>query len=136
MSSLCLQYGVRLLAYGTLAGGLLTDRMLATAEGQGLAEGGSSSGQGKEEWSVAKYRRFLQAAGAGWPELRGLLVLLQGLAERKGCGSLACVAASYVLHQPAVAAVIIGSHLRHTRHVQDNIKVRGRGRGRGGPARA
>ena len=61
MSAFCLAHGVRLLAYGSLAGGLISRRWLGRAE-PGAAE--------IADWSKSKYKRFVDAIG-GWDVLQG-----------------------------------------------------------------
>lgn len=95
MTSLCVERGVSLLAYGTLAGGLLTERFLDVAEPD-VAE--------LETWSLMKYRRFVETAG-GWSRFQHVLRGLAEIASRLDI-SLANLATRYVLEQPAVAAVI------------------------------
>jgi aryl-alcohol dehydrogenase-like predicted oxidoreductase/enamine deaminase RidA (YjgF/YER057c/UK114 family) len=110
MSTLCLDHGVRLLAYGTLGGGFLSERWLGAAE---PAEVG--------DWSKMKYRRFIDAVG-GWPALQGVLRAAAHVAARHGV-SLANVATRWVLQQPAVAAVIVGARLGESEHRADNLKL-------------
>jgi aryl-alcohol dehydrogenase-like predicted oxidoreductase len=52
MARLCLQRNVKLLAYGTLAGGFLSERWLGAAEPVQV-----------DDWSKMKYRRFIDAVG-------------------------------------------------------------------------
>jgi len=110
MSALCLEHGVRLLAYGTLGGGFLSERWLGADE---PAEVG--------DWSKMKYRRFIDAVG-GWAALQGVLRAAQQVAERHGV-SIANVATRWVLEQPAVAAVIVGARLGESEHRADNLKL-------------
>jgi aryl-alcohol dehydrogenase-like predicted oxidoreductase/enamine deaminase RidA (YjgF/YER057c/UK114 family) len=91
MSALCLARGVRLLAYGTLGGGFLTDHWVGRAE---------PAESDIPDWSRMKYRRFIGAMG-GWPVFRGLLDALAAIARRHGV-SVANVATRWVLEQPAV----------------------------------
>ena len=86
MSAFCLENGVRLLAYGTLAGGLLSRRWLGQPE---PAPGAIA------DWSKMKYKRFVDAVG-GWPVLQGLLAALDRVAQRHGV-SLSNVATRWVL---------------------------------------
>ena len=62
-SVFCLEHGVRLLAYGTLAGGFLSERWLGRPE---------PAGDEINDWSEMKYKRFVDAAG-GWPALQAIL---------------------------------------------------------------
>jgi aryl-alcohol dehydrogenase-like predicted oxidoreductase/enamine deaminase RidA (YjgF/YER057c/UK114 family) len=112
LTEICREHGVRLLAYGTLAGGFLSERWLGAAEPDAGAIG---------DWSKMKYRRFIEAAG-GWAVLQSLLRALDGIARRHGV-SIANVAARWVLEQPAVAAVIVGARLGEREHRGDNLRL-------------
>ncbi len=108
LSALCLSHGVRLLAYGTLAGGLLSERWLGRPDPEA----------GLTDWSKAKYRRFIAAIG-GWDVFQGILAAAAGVARRHGV-SIANVATRWVLDQPAVAAVVVGARLGEGEHRADN----------------
>jgi enamine deaminase RidA (YjgF/YER057c/UK114 family) len=110
MAALCLERGVRLLAYGTLGGGFLSERWLGAPE---PAEVG--------DWSKMKYRRFIEQVG-GWAALQGVLSAAQRIARKHG-RSIANVASRWVLDQPAVAAVIVGARLGESEHRADNQRV-------------
>ena len=112
MSAFCLEHGVRLLAYGTLAGGFLSQRWLGRPE---------PAGDEINDWSKMKYKRFVDAVG-GWPALQAILAALDSVARRKSV-SIANVATRWTLEQPAVAAVIVGARLGERRHTDDNLKV-------------
>lgn len=107
MSAFCLAKGVRLLAYGTLAGGLLSERWLGAPEPETLSD-----------WSKSKYKRFVDAAG-GWAVFQAILAAVAGIATRHGV-SIANVATRWVLDHPAVAAVIVGARLGEREHRDDN----------------
>jgi aryl-alcohol dehydrogenase-like predicted oxidoreductase/enamine deaminase RidA (YjgF/YER057c/UK114 family) len=112
MTSLCRERGVQLLAYGVLAGGLLTERWLGrpAPEEAELAT-----------WSLMKYARFVQASG-GWEGLQRVLLATQAIARKHGV-SMANVATRAILEEPAVAGVIIGARLGERAHVEDNARV-------------
>lgn len=112
LSALCATREVKLLAYGTLAGGLLTERWLGVAEPAAGA---------LDTWSLMKYRRFIAAAG-GWEPYQALLRAVRAVAERRGV-SMANVATRWVLDHPAVAGVIIGARLGHSEHVADHVAL-------------
>ena len=112
MAELCVAHGVKLLAYGTVQGGWLTERWLGAAEPDWNA---------LDTWSQMKYGRFIRAAG-GWPALQHLLEALDVVARRHGV-SIANVASRYVLEQPAVGGVIIGARLGASAHVADNLRL-------------
>ena len=112
MTALCIDRNVRILAYGTLCGGFLSDRWL------GVAEPESDS---ITDWSKMKYRRFIKAFG-GWDKLQMLLACLSEIATKYGV-SLANVATRWVIEQPAVAAVIVGARLGEREHRVDNLRL-------------
>jgi len=112
LSDVCRARGVKLLAYGTLAGGWLSDRWLGQSEPD-WERGGT--------WSQMKYGRFLRVAG-GWDALQRVLHAADAVARRHGV-SIANVASRYVLEQPAVAGVIIGARPGEREHVADNLRV-------------
>lgn len=112
MTDVCLRHGVQLLAYGTLAGGLLTERWLG-AEDPGP--------DGVTTWSEMKYRRFVEASG-GWDRLQTLLGAIRSVAEKHGV-SMANVAARAILDRPAVAGVIIGARLGRSEHIADTLRL-------------
>ncbi|MBM6580769.1 aldo/keto reductase [Microvirga sp. BT689] len=110
MSAFCLATGVRLLAYGTLGGGFLTDRWVGAPEPTSV-----------EDWSKSKYKRFIDTIG-GWSSLQTILAALQEIARKHGV-SVANVATRWVLEQPAVAAVIVGARLGEREHRADNAAL-------------
>jgi diketogulonate reductase-like aldo/keto reductase/enamine deaminase RidA (YjgF/YER057c/UK114 family) len=110
MTAFCLENGVRLLAYGTLGGGFLTDRWVGAPEPAEIGD-----------WSKSKYKRFIDQVG-GWEALQTLLRALKSIAEKHGV-SVANVATRWVLEQPAVAAVIVGARLGESEHRSDNLAL-------------
>src|SRR5512135_2191256 len=74
LSAYCLAHGIRLLAYGTVAGGWFSEKWLDAMEPAGDTYG---------SWSQWKYRRFLREAG-GWAALQRLLRTLSEIARRHG----------------------------------------------------
>ncbi|MFO1090833.1 MAG: aldo/keto reductase [Hyphomicrobiales bacterium] len=110
MSTVCRETGVRLLAYGTLCGGFLSERYLGAPEPASIPD-----------WSRMKYKRFIDAAG-GWGVLQRILEAANTVAKKHGV-SIANVATRWVLDQPAVAAVIVGARLMEAEHRGDNARV-------------
>ncbi len=113
MVDVCARYGVRLLGYGTVAGGLLSERWLGAPD---PAVGGAL-----ETWSHHKYRRFVEAAG-GWDVFQDLLQAVKGVADAHGV-AMATVASRFVLEQPHVAGVIVGARLGKSAHVEDTLRL-------------
>ena len=112
MTQLCLTHGVKLLAFGTVAGGFLSEKWLGKPEpvlNESLT------------WSQMKYKRFIDAAG-GWERFQNLLQTLQPIAQKHGVG-IATLASHYMLLQPAVAGVIIGARLGKSEHITENQQL-------------
>lgn len=112
MLHVCEQYGVKLLAFGTLAGGFLSNRWLGQAEPS--LENGAT-------WSQMKYKRFIDVAG-GWGVFQELLKTLHAVAIKHGV-SIANIATKYILEQPHVAGVIIGARLGQSVHVEETLEL-------------
>lgn len=112
MKQVCEAYNVKLLAFGTLAGGFLSDRWLGKPE---------PSKDDLSTWSQMKYKRFQESA-CNWDEFQDLLGLLERIASRYEA-SIANLASSFILSQQHVAGVILGARLGKSEHIQDNLKV-------------
>ena len=112
MSEVCKQYGVKILAFGTLAGGFLTEKWLGKSE---------PTQDDLETWSEMKYKRFVDVAG-GWEPYQNLLQAAKKVANKHNV-SLANISSRYLLENPAVAAVIIGVRLGKSEHIDDNKKL-------------
>lgn len=112
LSALCLERNVKLLAYGTLAGGFISERWLGKPEPRSVPD-----------WSKMKYKRFIDTVG-GWQAFQRLLVCLEAIAGKHGV-TISNVATRWMLDQPAVAAVIIGARLTQSEHRASNAAVFG-----------
>ncbi|KAK2851172.1 hypothetical protein Q5P01_007448 [Channa striata] len=115
MEQFCLANNIQLLTYGTLAGGLLSERYLGKAEPKSKADLYTAS--------HSKYKNMIDSWG-GWTLFQDLLVTLETVAKRHDC-SLACVATRYVLDRPAVGGVIVGCRLGVAgagQHISDSLR--------------
>ena len=112
MATVCAAHGVHLLAYGTLAGGWLSERWLGRDEPEWERTG---------TWSQMKYGRFIRVAG-GWEGLQRVLIAAAAVAARHGV-SIANVASRYVLDQAGVAGVIVGARLGEREHIHDTCRL-------------
>jgi aryl-alcohol dehydrogenase-like predicted oxidoreductase/enamine deaminase RidA (YjgF/YER057c/UK114 family) len=112
LAPFCAAHGIGLLAYGTVAGGWLTERWLGQPEPDWERTG---------TWSQMKYGRFLRAAG-GWEALQRLLAAASRVAGRHG-SSIANVASRFILDHPGVAGVIVGARLGEREHLDDTLRV-------------
>ncbi len=112
MTALCEESGVKILAFGVLAGGFLTEKWLHQPE---------PTPDQLTTWSQMKYKRFIDITG-GWAPFQELLRTLAGIAKKYGV-SLANIATGYILRQPAVGGVIIGARPGASEHIEDNRKL-------------
>ncbi|XP_026222826.1 uncharacterized oxidoreductase At1g06690, chloroplastic-like isoform X2 [Anabas testudineus] len=115
MEQFCLANNIQLLTYGTLAGGLLSERYLGKAEPTSRAELCTAS--------LSKYKNMVDTWG-GWSLFQDLLITLETVAKRHDC-SLASVAMRYVLDRPAVGGVIVGCRLGVAgagQHISDSLQ--------------
>ncbi|XP_041802292.1 uncharacterized oxidoreductase At1g06690, chloroplastic-like [Chelmon rostratus] len=115
MEQFCRANNIQLLTYGTLAGGLLSERYLGKVEPSTRAELYTAS--------LSKYKNMIDTWG-GWSLFQDLLVTLETVAKRHDC-SVASVATRYVLDRPAVGGVILGCRLGVAgagQHISDSLR--------------
>lgn len=112
MAAACQAHGVQLLTYGTLCGGLLSERYLGQPE------------PGRDALNTASLRKYKQMIDAwgGWTLFQELLQTLKQIADRHQV-SVANVAVRAILDQPAVAGVILGARLGVSQHIADNART-------------
>lgn len=112
MIQFCQENDIKLLAYGTLCGGLLSEKYL-----------GKSEPRGGDLFTVSlrKYKNMVDAWG-GWSLFQDLLSVLQLIAQKHAV-SIPNVALRYILDKPAVAGVIVGARLSVSEHLEDNSRV-------------
>lgn len=110
LSALCERTGMKLLAYGTLCGGFLSERWMGQPEPAEIAD-----------WSKMKYKRFIDVTG-GWDAFQGILSAADAIAKKHGV-SIANVATRWVLEHAAVAGVIVGARLGERVHAEDNLRL-------------
>ncbi|GAB4386352.1 MAG: aldo/keto reductase [Elainellaceae cyanobacterium] len=112
MAQFCEKHGIKLFAYGSLCGGLLSEAYLGKRE------------PGRWDLSTASQRKYKQMIDAwgGWNLFQKLLATLNEIAQKHQV-SIANLAVRYVLDQPAVGGVIVGARLGIAEHIQDNARV-------------
>ena len=113
MIPFCLEHNISILAYGSICGGLLSDRYLGRTQPPSIAELNTSS--------LRKYRKMIEAWG-GWNLFQELLSTLNGIAQKYKV-SIANVATRYILDKAGVAGVIIGVRLGITDHRNNNAQI-------------
>jgi len=114
MAPFCNQRGITLLTYGTVLGGLLSEKYLGRPEPR---RGELNTA------SLQKYKQMIDVWG-GWELFQRLLAVLKLIADKHQV-SIANVGVRYVLDRPAVAGVIIGTRLGISEHIADNERVFG-----------
>src|SRR5919206_492960 len=113
MVPFCLKHNIRLLAYGTICGGLMSERYLGRTQPPSIAE--------LNTLSLRKYKKMIDAWG-GWALFQELLSTLNRIAQKYNV-SIANVATRYILDKAAVGGVIIGARLGISDHINNNANV-------------
>jgi aryl-alcohol dehydrogenase-like predicted oxidoreductase len=113
MVPFCLKHNIHLLAYGTICGGLMSERYLGRTQPPSAAE--------LDTLSLRKYKKTIDA-WSGWNLFQELLSTLNKIAQKYNV-SIANVATRYILDKPAVAGVIIGARLGISDHINNNAQV-------------
>jgi aryl-alcohol dehydrogenase-like predicted oxidoreductase len=103
------KHGVRLLGYGAVAGGFLSDKWLGAPAPRGDVE----------NRSLVKYRLIIEEFG-DWALFQSLLSLLRRIADRREV-DIATVASAAALRRDQVAAVIVGA--RDRSHLDANLAI-------------
>lgn len=112
MLNLCESYKIKLLAYGTLAGGFLSKNWLGHAE---------PDANNIDTWSMMKYKRFIDQAG-GWSLFQNVLKELDSLSIQYKM-EITNLASRYIMDQSGVGAVIIGVRPGVKNHLQSNLRL-------------
>jgi len=112
MNDVCNEYEVKLLAYGALMGGFLTDKWLDKQE---------PNAQELKTWSEMKYKRFIDVSG-GWDAYQNLLKVVNKVSQNHNV-SIANICSKYILDNPLVAGIIIGARLGQNNHIEDNLNI-------------
>jgi aryl-alcohol dehydrogenase-like predicted oxidoreductase len=112
MIPFCQKQGISLLAYGSLCGGLMSDRYFRREK--------PSIGE-LDTLSLRKYYQMIDAWG-GWNLFQELLSNLNTIAQKYNV-SIANIATRYILDSPTVAGVIIGARLGIVDHRVSNEQV-------------
>ncbi|HZD34748.1 MAG TPA: aldo/keto reductase [Nitrososphaeraceae archaeon] len=112
MIPFCHKHDISLLAYGSLCGGLISDRYFGRKK---------PAADELDTLSLQKYYQMIEAWG-GWDLFQELLSNLKAIAHKHEV-SIANIATRYVLDRPAVAGVIIGTRLGIVNHRVSNGQV-------------
>ncbi|BAZ85817.1 aldo/keto reductase [Dolichospermum compactum] len=112
MVKFCQENDIKLFAYGSVCGGLLSEKYLGKPEPKSLEINTTS---------LRKYKQMIVNWG-NWRLFQELLATLKQIADKHQV-SIANVAVNYILNQPAVGGVIVGARLGIAEHLSDNARV-------------
>jgi len=112
MVQFCREHNIKLLAYGTICGGLLSEQYLGQPEPRGGALNTAS---------LRKYKNMVDGWG-GWSLFQELLSALKDIADKHAV-SVPNIAVRYILDQAVVAGAIVGARLGRSEHLADNARV-------------
>ena len=112
MAEFCAANKITLLTYGTVLGGLLSEKYLGRPEPRRSDLGTAS---------LQKYKNMIDAWGR-WELFQELLAVLKRIAERHHV-SIANIGVREILEQPTVAGVIVGTRLGVAQHLGDSARV-------------
>jgi aryl-alcohol dehydrogenase-like predicted oxidoreductase len=109
LTGLCRSTGMKLLSYGAVAGGFISERWL-----------GQNPPERLENRSLIKYRLIIEEFG-GFDLFQDLLRALQAVGSRHNTG-ISETAIRYILDKPETAAVIVGA--RSSRHLSGLLNIK------------
>jgi aryl-alcohol dehydrogenase-like predicted oxidoreductase len=116
MAEFCADKNIKILAFGTVGAGLLSERYLGKAPptSDELRAGG---------YSLSMYASTADRFGS-WSLVQELLAVMAEVARAHPGATIANVAQRYVLQvSPAVGALIVG--VRNTKHIEENVRTFG-----------
>jgi len=108
MAQFCIENGIGILCYGTVAGGFFSEKFLNKPEPKAV-----------ETRSNIKYQLIIDEFG-GWDLFQELLNVLNKIAISHQA-DIGTIASAWVLNRPAVKAVIVGA--RNISHMDSNLKI-------------
>jgi aryl-alcohol dehydrogenase-like predicted oxidoreductase len=108
LSPYCQENGIGIIAFGTVAGGFISERYLGSAEPNEYATR-----------SNVKYKLVIDDFG-GWDLFQELLKVLNQIAKNHR-SDIASISSAWTLQQPGVKAVIVGA--RNQDHLERNLAI-------------
>jgi aryl-alcohol dehydrogenase-like predicted oxidoreductase len=104
----CIDNGIGILAFGTVAGGFISEKFLGATEPTDFATR-----------SNIKYKLIIEDFG-GWDLFQSLLKVLDSIAKNHGV-DIATISSAWSLQRPGVKAVIVGA--RNISHLDKNLAI-------------
>ena len=111
MLSVCSSHGLKILSFGTLAAGFLSNIWLGAEEPDSVT------------LNRGKYIHYaLISHIGGWAYFQHLLQILDKIAMKHQV-DIAAVASRFILQQKAVSSVVIGARLGITKYIDSNLRI-------------
>jgi aryl-alcohol dehydrogenase-like predicted oxidoreductase len=104
----CQEHGIGIIAFGTVAGGFISEKFLGKSEPTDFSTRSS-----------IKYKLIIDDFG-GWDLFQELLKTLDGIAKNHNT-DIASISSAWSLHRPGVRAVIVGA--RNLDHLERNLGI-------------
>merc|ERR1712187_470868 len=118
MAEYCAEHGIKILSYGSLLGGILSDSWLNKPR--------PNMKKDIKDWQKETMERYLHWVDlwGGWPLLQELLQTLRVIANKHAV-SISAVALRWVIQQEAVGSAIVGMRVGETaaNHIDENRLV-------------
>ena len=112
----CLRNNIKILTYGTLMGGFLSDKYL----------GMNTEPMKKEDLYTVSLKRYYKIimswSNNNWSLFQELLRTLKSIGDKYNA-SIAQIAVKYILDKPGVAGVIIGCRLSINNHINETREI-------------
>lgn len=112
MVEFCQTHDIKLLPYGVVCGGFLSEQYLNQPEPNNFR---------LETVSLKKYKNMIDAWG-GWSLFQELLKTLKAIAQKHNV-TIPNIAVRYILEQPTVAGAMVGTRLGISQHIEENAQV-------------
>ncbi|MFM6190178.1 MAG: aldo/keto reductase [Planktothrix sp.] len=112
MVEFCQTHDIKLLPYGVVCGGFLSEQYLDQPEPNNFR---------LETVSLKKYKNMIDAWG-GWSLFQELLKTLKAIAQKHNV-TIPNIAVRYILEQPTVAGAMVGTRLGISQHIEENAQV-------------
>lgn len=117
MAEVCQRHNIKLLTYGTLCGGFLSDKYLGAPLPDPYKDAMTPSQR--------KYLDVIVRVWGDWPLFQKLLRALRAIGDKHEGRSISVIATRWVLDHACVGSVIVGTRLGLSEHIDDNRRVFG-----------
>lgn len=114
MVKYCLENDIKLITYGTLLGGFLSNKYLGKTEPKKVD---------LDTASLQKYKKWIDSwSNNNWALFQELLQVLDKIGKKYNA-TIAQIALRYIMDKPAIGGVIIGCRLTVSNHIDETVKI-------------